>query len=526
MTPTYSFNLVDEPWLPCVRADGTAAVLSLRDTLTQAHQLQSLAGDSPLQTAALHRFLLAILHRVFGPADEDEWENLWQTEKFDPGKLNAYLDTWQHRFNLFDTQRPFYQAADKRVKLKSTISLSHDRASGNNATLFDHHTDETGEILSCEQAARVVVMAQAFGLAGPCDPKQKLYFTDGTSAGGIIFLVEGDNLKQTFLLNMIAYPSGDSDMFSHTPSDKPAWEMDDPFKPDRTYPLGYLDYLTWQNRRIFLQPEQHGNQTIVRTMTMSPALRFESYVLDPMKHYRPHNKLGHVAVSFDENHVLWQDSASLFVFYDDIQDHFRPPATFRWLRGLTSPDVQILDKSKLFRYIALGMSKEQAKVFFFREERLPLPLAYLNDTRLVDTLTDALQYTKTIAFDLLQSARRTGMILQVSDGDSKKWGVLNTNAKTGINNWVALTGAERHYWASLEIPFQTFMVDLAQKDRETVLAGWLNHLRLAALNAFEQAAQSVGNDGRSFKAVVRGRSYLNYRLNQIIPQPEKEDTPV
>ena len=517
MTTQFSFNLADEPWLPCVRLDGTAVTLNVRDTLAQAHQLQSLAGDSPPQTAALHRFLLAILHRVFGPADYGEWADLWQAETFDAGRLIAYLDDWRPRFDLFDPERPFYQAADPRVKLKSTISLSHDRASGNNATLFDHHTEAIGEVLTPAQAARTLIACQGYGLAGLAGIKQK--FTDGTCAGGIIFLVEGDNLKQTLLLNMIMYPPDDEDMFAHTDNDKPAWEMDDPFEPARETPLGYLDYLTWQNRYVLLQPELDNSGTVVRKMTMGPALRFEPTLLDPMKHYRRDDRLGALAAKFSEDRVLWRDSAAFFTFHNDSGRKVRPPATFRWLRELV--DEGKLDRHKRYRCVALGMSKKQAKVFFFREERLPLPLAYLTDDDLVNSLGDALDHTATVAFDLLQAARQVGMILQVSDGDSKKWGELNGNAKSAINAWVAHTGTERQYWANLDIPFLTFMEDLPRQERESALRSWLERLKSTALEAFNQAAQCTGRDGRSFKAVVRGRSYLNYRLNQLIPQEEE-----
>jgi hypothetical protein len=166
------------------------------------------------------------------------------------------------------------------------------------------------------------------------------------------------------------------------------------------------------------------------------------------------------------------------------------------------------------------MSKKQAKVFFFREERLPLPLDYLTDKQLVNSLAEALDYTARVAFDLTQAARRTGMILQVADGDSKQWSELNTNAKSAINNWVAHTGVERHYWASLDIPFQSFIINLARQEREAVMRQWFDQLRGSALTAFDQAAHYVGADGRSLKAVVRGQGYLTYRLNQLIAKEE------
>lgn len=516
MTQRYSFNLVDEPWLPCLRLDGRSVTLNLRQVLTQAHELRSLTGDSPPQTAALHRLLLAILHRIFGPAGYDEWGRLWRAKSFDAGAVNAYLDQWRHRFDLFDDIHPFYQAADPRVKPKSIISLSHDRASGNNATLFDHHTEESGETVTAAQAARLLIAAQAYGLAGLSGITQK--FTDGTCAGGIIFLVEGDDLKQTLLLNAIAYPSDDPDLFRHTAKDKPAWEMDDPFLPDREIPFGYLDYLTWQNRRVLLQPEPGQGEIVVSTMSMGPALRLAPNLFDPMKHYRLDEKLGPLATVFSEDRVLWRDSASFFTFQSDIGRPVRPPASFRWLRELV--EERLITRDRLYRCLALGMSKKQAKVNFYREERLPLPLEYLVNDDLVARLADALDKTGTVAFDLIQALRRVGMFLQVPDADSRQWGELNRNTKEDINKWVAHTGAERQYWADLDVPFQSFIVDLTQ-DTETALGHWYERLRRTALAAFEQAGQFAGDDGRAFKAVVGGRGYLHYRLNQLLPQPEE-----
>ncbi len=79
------FNLVDKPWIPCIRQDGQVVELSLRDTLAQAHTLRELGGESPLVTVALHRLLLAILHRVYGPQGYDAWHDLWTLQHWQMG---------------------------------------------------------------------------------------------------------------------------------------------------------------------------------------------------------------------------------------------------------------------------------------------------------------------------------------------------------------------------------------------------------------------------------------------------------
>lgn len=79
-----TFNLVDEPWIPCVTADGASIELGLLDTLTRAHELREMADPSPLVTVALHRLLLAIVHRLLdGPASYDAWCAVWNAGQFD-----------------------------------------------------------------------------------------------------------------------------------------------------------------------------------------------------------------------------------------------------------------------------------------------------------------------------------------------------------------------------------------------------------------------------------------------------------
>ena len=166
MTATY--DLRTQPWIPCMRNDGAVVTLGLQTALAEAHTLRELGGESPLVTAALYRLLLAVLHRVYdGPADPDAWGAIWDARQFDAARLDAYFDRWGERFDLFHPERPFYQAADERVKPKSLSDFIFHAASGNNATLFDHHTDEGGLVLMPSEAARMMLAAQTFGLCAP-----------------------------------------------------------------------------------------------------------------------------------------------------------------------------------------------------------------------------------------------------------------------------------------------------------------------------------------------------------------------
>jgi CRISPR system Cascade subunit CasA len=512
---TYSFNLVEQPWIPCSAPDGQARELSLRETLKQAHTLRGIAGDSPLETAAIYRLLLAVLHSALrGPESAAAWNELWQAGKWDTPWLNAYLDKWQHRFDLFDPQRPFYQANDERVRSKSIISLAIDMASGNNAALFDHHTEDVGADVLPAKAARILIVAQTFGLAGLTGIEQK--FTDAPWGRGIIFMVEGDTLFQTLALNCLRYGGDYPVDVPIIGEDLPAWESDDPYKP-REVPNGYLDYLTWQARRILLKPEGNVSQARVSQVTIAPALRLEASRLDPFKNYRKDEKSGYLSSRFYEDRVLWRDSSALFNV--KVSDNHHPPANFAWVALLA--DKGYIETHRTLRYIALGMANDQAKVEFFRQEHMPLPLAFLENSDLVGKLEAALLLATETRKSIWSAASWMSVLIVAPNADGKNWKDINQNTKVQgahlYNHW----SVERDFWGTLEVPFFHLLEGLPD-DPEIAMKTWKDTLKHTAWEALDKAANQAGNTIHALKAAVRARGKLGYGLKELFPEPEKE----
>lgn len=166
----FSFNLVDEKWLPCIRAaDGTAVTLSLRETFAQAHELYDLAGETPVHSGcALYRLLIAILLRVYQPSiyDEDIWADMWHSPTWDMTRLNAYLDEQKPRFDLFGE----HPSTIKAIAMTAACAPSPSSALiiGNgflHNPLFDDDTKADSQTPPPPKR-RVTSSPQTFGLGG------------------------------------------------------------------------------------------------------------------------------------------------------------------------------------------------------------------------------------------------------------------------------------------------------------------------------------------------------------------------
>jgi CRISPR system Cascade subunit CasA len=420
--------------------------------------------------------------------------------------MDAYLERWHQRFNLFDSQRPFYQAADERVDEPGPINrLIHEMAHGNVATLFDHHTEDESPALSPAEAARALVAIQQFGLCGFGMGRHR--HADAPCAGGIVFLVQGDSLFETLALNLLRYPDETLPGRAEE-NDRPVWEMDDPFTPERSVPLGYLDYLTWQNRRILFFPETVGERVVVRDMTEAPALRLKKDILDPMQHYADKGSGGPRGLSFREGRALWRDSAALLQL---DAEGFRPPRAFDWLAELVVEGCLAPHQTR--RYLALGMSKRQQKVNFYRSERLPLPFQYLREDTLVERLTEALNMAEGVGRQLWGAVRRLATLILSPEADTKSG---RKPAREDLDQLMGPWAIERHYWVQLETPFRETMEALPG-DPDAALVQWQETLRRAAWSAFDHVADQLRHDPHKLKAVVSAGGQLAAGLGRNLP---------
>ncbi|MEW6568786.1 MAG: type I-E CRISPR-associated protein Cse1/CasA [Chloroflexota bacterium] len=506
-----SFNLVDKPWIPCLQADGTAVELGLRDVLLQAHELRGLHGESPLVVAALYRVVLALLHRVVdGPRDSRDWAALWRRGVWDPKRVEAYLERWHERFDLFHPERPFYQWATDTSREKTVMDLLPEMASGNNATLFDHHTEDAHVAFTPAQAARALLFVQSCSFAGGMGlaPRES---SDGPWARGVVFLLEGDTLFETLALNLVPYRDMAERGIPKTEADRPVWEADNPLDPDRQVPLGYLDFLTWPTRSIWLHGEVENGGPMVRRLRMAPGMRLVDGLRDPFNHFTRDEQRGYRPYRFSEARVLWRDSAS-FLRLKALKE-VDPPETLKYLAELVEDEV--VETHRLYRYMALGMANNQAKVEFYRWEHLPLPGIYLKKPDLVDALRTALESAETTRSRLGAALARSASLLLSPTADDPNG---RKPDRKDVNDLLAHWAFDRAYWGALEIPFLDLLSRLPDAGEEA-LNRWSLNLQRVARQVFEQVESALGTNARALRAGVRGRGQLEGSLKKLF-EPE------
>lgn len=515
------FNLIYTPWIPAVTCDGRVLQVSLREALINAKAYSRINSSLPHSTAALIRLLLAVLHRNFGPVDSEAWEDLWLRGSFDPDVLDSYFDRWATRFDLFASDHPFYQNRHPLVEEKPVQTLLQHIGGGDTFTLFDHVMDGDTCHLTPEEAAVLLVTAQAFSLAGLCHPQLKLVYTDAPCSRSIVFFVEGKNLFETLMFNLVRYNRENPIPWRRDNDDRPAWEMDDPYQPDRTTPLGYLDYLTWQNRRIMLIPGELNGRTVVERITTAPGLIVNAEQRNPMYHYERHpaKKKGEDyrrTMRFSEGRALWRDSYALL---NRFSEAIEPPTAISWMAELVSDGI--LPKSHV-QVAAYGMCTEpgKAKVHFYRGEAFEIDdLLLVNEDR-VAILGTALNHAESLRRELWSTMTRLAALMIAINSDQE--GGRKPDPKD-VQNLVNHWDAEGLYWSKLELPFYRFLSGLSNKEYDaSALDSWHQDLRAAVLRAYEQTVNGLGESQRAFKAAAHTQGWLDYGIKKVLGNIPKE----
>jgi hypothetical protein len=228
-----------------------------------------------------------------------------------------------------------------------------------------------------------------------------------------------------------------------------------------------------------------------------------------MMAYRKDDKAGWRALRLSEDRELWRDCAAVFQIRQD--GPAKRPECFDWLQ--VQVEEGLLRRSQRYDFAAFGLCTHQAKVHFWRQDRMPLPLAYLDDKDLVDALGQALGAAEAVAGVLRDSVRLLATAVLAPAG-----GPADRDRVRALVNSLA---PERPYWPQLEVPFRRLVVTLAEAagDHDALaraVAVWVREaLRLTAVACFEQTAGQLDQSARLLRAAARSRHALHAGLTRL-----------
>lgn len=504
------FNLIDEPWIPCISQDGNRVEYGISDTLTKAHELREICDDSPLATVAIHRLLLALLYRAFqGPKDLGAWKGIWQNGRFEGNsQIDDYLKKWHDRFWLFDDEHPFMQVAGldlnkyrangniEKDNTDEVIRLAKEAPDKGGRVLFDHRNRTERPDYEPKQIVKMVLSAQNYsgtGVAGggrvggtaisptPC--------SFAPCVDGLILWLQGDNLFQTLMLNLVPQAVCRADL--------PAWE-------DEHIIQSAIN--SWQSPVSFTGPVQRFAplSRFIRlvdkaSIFFTNGLKASSDSNDPMKAYvRDGNDKPWSAKKLLEQKAAWRDAHSLLAV--GVGNHKPPEALNFALRA------NVLHR---FNANVVGMATNKDKALLWRHERMPVPAALLNDVNLIERLGSLIQNAERAATELYGRIKRVCRFYRVPEDREP-----NKNEWDDINNLVEDLDPRPAYWSRLEQHFFNLLENLPNDwdsgnggwkpdDQQHATRTWREQVKREARRALEESIRSLGTTARAIQAVAR-----------------------
>ncbi len=298
------WNVLVDPWLEVVDADGRTTVVSPIEALDHAAALRRIAADGPLDYFAAHRFLLTLVYWKAAAAGGVRRVREALLDGRTPEALVEALRAESGRFGLFDAAAPFLQDPTVAVEpsartgeprkgdVSSAGSLFAEFACGTNIAHF-HHGDDWAMRLCLPCATAGMLQVVAWTQSGRAGLTPSIH-----NAPPIMALAEGPHLAETLGRNLVplSVPPGTARWSGHfTPSD-----------PDS--PIGYMEAFTWNPRRIHLRSPAAGGVCWRCGATDVPTVGPIVYRKNEATKLR---KKGNSTIPF-----LWQDPAAFYATDD------------------------------------------------------------------------------------------------------------------------------------------------------------------------------------------------------------------
>lgn len=350
------------------KVDGSRERVGLQQLLANAHIYADLLARTPTGKCALIRLFIALLEDALRPETIDDRRALLEARRFDMETIKHYIDECERdgpRFLLDDPLHPFMQMAyDPKLDAKADkpiATLTFDVPSGNNHVHLDHrYEDEL--VLSAAEAFEAMMETYLFcppGTAGP---------SNINNTPPIYFLLRGDNLFETLVLNMVAAGEGEELGYIPFGAGQVPWRMNVQIQPKASVDeMSYLRAMTWQPRRVTLHIEDDG---MVRRCSLQPGLDFrgDGRWKDPHVAYIRNHDGKLVSLKPQTGRAIWRDVGHILKNVDEKGSQPTPLSNLEMLKDGNDAVIE-----------ATGMMTQNATCLGWFSEALCMPQAILSD---------------------------------------------------------------------------------------------------------------------------------------------------
>lgn len=463
-----SFKLDKEPWIPVVSLGGEIREIGLCEAFSKAHDLARISG-TPVEVAALTRFMLAIAHLTRTPTSLDEWKHNWSSKRAFMSECAEYVAMQGDVWDLLHPDHPFGQVAGLGRTPNPAHILVYEAARKNNPVHVDHSLESTPEPVPLAKLARNIIAANAFA---------------GSSGGGYrsgplvvrtVSFLEGQTLADTLVLNLLVQAQAPFE-FDWTTYGQPSSHNVSTLDVSRRY--------LWASRTVRLIPDEEG---VVRRIMLTPGddMPESERKEDPMVVMRKNAEgTDYVPLRLDPSRALWRSAHVLL----SSQPPARRLAAVDQLAKLLRRGHVDFDLPVVLRVCGVAGDAQGPASDLWRDESLPFGLSVLSDddrfASLVRSVASAEDCASNVRNRIYSFAAR-----YLQNG---------AEAKPDKNDIAKLRGELSpdlaDFWAEVAPMGERIACDDFDE------AKWAELLKKAADNAYRKAIDRLPPDARRFRA--------------------------
>lgn len=476
-----SFNVLDAPWIPVVRMDGSRELMGVRETLRCAPELKEISAVSPLEEFSVYRFLSVFLMDALRPKRSSGINKLLKQGSFDMEQIEAYISLCESEgvsFDLFDEKRPFLQTAyvkewDKDPKPISAIDCF--LPSGNNHLHFEHDRVESRAV-PLDKAARLLLTIQQFCTAGAQG------YPSGVNASPPYFgVVKGGSLFETLAYTLMPTQS------MEIPFDDPAviWRSSEAVVPKRTVgETSWLRGMLFPARRVMLIPPENGADITKIYLSQGENFVHKESWTDPFVSYRT-LETGRVPLRPKREKPVWR---SLFDIIDVKGNHASP---------LLSQYVRLTDTP--YAHITLyGVETSQASYLDVMRHDLRFRRDITEREEVIELLKQSVAAAERLARRLRHCLRDENIVPEN----------------------VAIDAVNRYY-GQCEAQFWKLCEDSATAAAmQELFRSWCQTIGQFAVEAYATAMQNVNLRGKALARAAQQQRWLHIEIRKIKEEAE------